>query len=157
MLSPAAAKSLQSCLTLCDPRANSPPGSSVPGILQARILEWVAISFSLRQAQILQPAPSGSESSPVSLLRWEWGTPGRGDCLQAELGLSDGLARTPLTASLRVLTVFVQQSTVKAEGCSSWPVSPSHFQTRHLLYYPIFFSLFTRTLLHMLGMFMSVI
>ena len=42
----AAAKSLQSCLTLCDPIDGSPLGSSVPGILQARILEWVAISFS---------------------------------------------------------------------------------------------------------------
>ena len=42
----AAAKSLQSCLTLCDPRESSPPGSPVPGILQARTLEWVAISFS---------------------------------------------------------------------------------------------------------------
>ena len=42
----AAAKSLQSCPTLCDPIDSSPPGSSVPGILQARTLEWVAISFS---------------------------------------------------------------------------------------------------------------
>ena len=42
----ATAKSLQPCLTLCDPIDSSPPGSSVPGILQARILEWVAISFS---------------------------------------------------------------------------------------------------------------
>ena len=42
----AAAKSLQSCPTLCDPIDGSPPGSLVPGILQARILEWVAISFS---------------------------------------------------------------------------------------------------------------
>ena len=42
----AAAKSLQSCPTLCDPRDGSPPGSSVPGILQARILERVAIAFS---------------------------------------------------------------------------------------------------------------
>ena len=42
----AAVKSLQSCLTLCDPIAGSPPGSPVPGILQARILEWVVISFS---------------------------------------------------------------------------------------------------------------
>ena len=42
----AAAKSLQSCPTLCDPIDGSPHGSSVPGILQARILEWVAISFS---------------------------------------------------------------------------------------------------------------
>ena len=42
----AAAKLLQSCLTLCDPIDSSPPGSPVPGILQARTLEWVAISFS---------------------------------------------------------------------------------------------------------------
>ena len=42
----AAAKSLQSCLTLCNPTDGSPPGSSVPGILQAGTLEWVAISFS---------------------------------------------------------------------------------------------------------------
>ena len=41
----AAAKSLQSCPTLCDPIDGSPPGSPVPGILQARALEWVAISF----------------------------------------------------------------------------------------------------------------
>ena len=42
----AADKSLQSCPTLCDPIDGSPPGSPVPGILQARTLEWVAISFS---------------------------------------------------------------------------------------------------------------
>ena len=44
--SAAAAKSLQSCPTLCDPIDGSPPGSAIPGILQARTLEWVAISFS---------------------------------------------------------------------------------------------------------------
>ena len=42
----AAAKSLQSCPTLCDPIDGSPPGSAVPGILQERTQEWVAISFS---------------------------------------------------------------------------------------------------------------
>ena len=42
----AAAKSLQSCPTLCDPRDGSPPGFPIPGILQARTLEWIAISFS---------------------------------------------------------------------------------------------------------------
>ena len=45
-LAAAAAKSLQSCSTPCDPIDGSPPGSAVPGILQARTLEWVAISFS---------------------------------------------------------------------------------------------------------------
>ena len=42
----AAAKSLQSCLTLCNPKVGSPLGSPVPGILKARTLEWVAVSFS---------------------------------------------------------------------------------------------------------------
>ena len=42
----AAANSLQSCLTLCNPTDGSPPGSPVPGIFQARVLEWVAIAFS---------------------------------------------------------------------------------------------------------------
>ena len=42
----AAAKSLQSCPTLCDPIDGSPPGSPIPGVLQARTLEWVVISFS---------------------------------------------------------------------------------------------------------------
>ena len=45
-LTAAAVKSLQLCPTLCDPRDGSPPGSLIPGILQARTLEWVAISFS---------------------------------------------------------------------------------------------------------------
>ena len=48
----AAAKSLQSCPTLCDPMDSSPPGSSVPGILQARVLEWVAISFSQNEVYL---------------------------------------------------------------------------------------------------------
>ena len=46
MVPAAAAKSLQSCPTLCDPIDGSPPGSPVPGILQVRTLEWVAIAFS---------------------------------------------------------------------------------------------------------------
>ena len=46
----AAAKLLQSCLTLCDSVDGSPPGSAIPGILQARILEWVAIAFSQRSS-----------------------------------------------------------------------------------------------------------
>ena len=46
LMSAAAAKLLQSCPTLCDPIDGSPPGSPVPGILQARKLEWVAIFFS---------------------------------------------------------------------------------------------------------------
>ena len=56
----AAAKSLQLCPALCDPIDGSPPGSSVPGILQARTLEWVAISFSnaCMHAKSLQSCPT---------------------------------------------------------------------------------------------------
>ena len=66
----AAAKSLQSYLTLCNPIDGSPPGSSVPGILQARILEWVAISFSNAgmHAKSLQSCPTlcdPMDSSPL--------------------------------------------------------------------------------------------
>ena len=50
----AAAKSLQLCLTLCDPIDSSPPVSTVPGILQARTLEWVAISFSNAWSEVAQ-------------------------------------------------------------------------------------------------------
>ena len=72
-----AAKSLQSCPTLCDPIDGSPPGSSVPGILQARTLEWVAISFSsaCMHAKLLQSCPTlcnPMDSSPPgsSILEW---------------------------------------------------------------------------------------
>ena len=51
ILAAAAAKSLQSCLTLCDPIDGSPPGSPVPGILQARTLEWVAMPSSRGSSQ----------------------------------------------------------------------------------------------------------
>ena len=55
----AAAKSLQSCPTLCDPIDGSPPGSPVPGILQARTLEWVAISFSMELSKCSSPCLFG--------------------------------------------------------------------------------------------------
>ena len=60
LLDHAAAKSLQSCLILCDPIDGSQPGSSVPGILQARIQEWVAISFfnACMHAKSLQSCPT---------------------------------------------------------------------------------------------------
>ena len=52
----AAAKSRQSCPTLCDPIDSSPPGSSVPGIFQARVLEWGAIAFSVDFSTVRQTA-----------------------------------------------------------------------------------------------------
>ena len=74
----AAAKSLQSCPTLCNPIDGSPPGSSVPGILQARTLEWVAISFSnawkwkvkaklLSHAQLLATPWTAAHQAPLSM------------------------------------------------------------------------------------------
>ena len=73
-----AAKSLQSCLTLCDPTDSSLPGSSVPGILQARILEWAAISFSnvwewkvkvksLSHVQLLATPWTAAYQAPLSM------------------------------------------------------------------------------------------
>ena len=74
----AAAKSLQSCPTLCNPIDGSPPGSSVPGILQARTLEWVAISFSnawkwkvkvksLSRARLLATSWTAAHQAPLSI------------------------------------------------------------------------------------------
>ena len=51
MVAAAAAKSLQSCPTLCDHIDSNPPGSAIPGILQARTLEWVVISFSMHESE----------------------------------------------------------------------------------------------------------
>ena len=71
-LAAAAAKLLQSCPTLCDPIDTSPPGSAVPGILQARTLEWVAISFSKcmevkRESEVAQSCPTLSDPMDFSL------------------------------------------------------------------------------------------
>ena len=74
----AAAKSLQLCPTLCDPRDGSPPGSPVPGILQARTLEWVAISFSnawkwkvkvksLSRVRLLATPPTAAHQAPPAM------------------------------------------------------------------------------------------
>ena len=66
------AKSLQLCLTLCDPMDGSPPSSSVHGILQARTLEWAAISFSnkvkpLSRVQLLPTPWTAAHQSPPSM------------------------------------------------------------------------------------------
>ena len=66
----AAAKSLQSCPTLCDPIDGSPPGSPVPGILQERTLEWVAISFS----NAWKWKVKGKSLNSVRLLATPWTT-----------------------------------------------------------------------------------
>ena len=69
-MSAAAAKLLQSCPTLCDPIDSSPPGSPVPGILQARTLEWVAISFSVKslsRVRLLATSWTAAYQAPPSM------------------------------------------------------------------------------------------
>ena len=77
----AAAKSLQSCPTLCHPTDGSPPGSPVPGILQARTLEWVAISFSNVWKWKWSRSVASDSSWPHGLqptrLPRPWGFPGK--------------------------------------------------------------------------------
>ena len=63
----AAAKSLQSCPTLCDPIDGSPPGSAVPGILQARTLEWVAIGVSKFNLESNLGEACGSGKKPMQV------------------------------------------------------------------------------------------
>ena len=77
----AAAKSLQWCLTLCDPIDGSPPGSAVPGILQTRALEWVAISFSKAwkwkwSRSVVSNSSRRHGLQPTRLLRL-WDSPGK--------------------------------------------------------------------------------
>ena len=80
-LAAAAAKSLQSCPTLCDPIDSSPPGSTIPGILQARTLEWVAISFSSAwkwkwSRSVVSDSLQPHGLKPTRLLR-PWDFPGK--------------------------------------------------------------------------------
>ena len=93
----AAAKSIQSCPTLCDPIDGSPPGSPVPGILQARTLEWLPFPFPMHESEKSKSSRSVvSDSSrphglqPTRLLR-PWDFPGKSTgvgchCLQALKG-----------------------------------------------------------------------
>ena len=97
----AAAKSLQLCPTLCDPREGSPPGSPVPRILQARILEWVAISFSnawkwkwSRSVMSDPSLPHGLQ--PTRLLR-PWYFPGKSTGVGCHCLLHWGTREAPQT------------------------------------------------------------
>ena len=107
----AAAKSLQSCPTLCDPIDGSPSGSSVPGILQARILEWVAISFSnacmlAKSLQLCLTLCDPMDSSPP------------GSCPQDSLGKNTGVGRHfLLLGSSWSITKTKQRTAMKNLGC----------------------------------------
>ena len=112
----AAAKLPQSCLTLCDPIDSSPLGSSVPGILQASILEWVAISFSnawkwkvkmksLSGAQLLATPWTGAYQAPPSMgfSRQEYWS---GVPLPSPVPLSECLFMASLTLATNLLYFF---------------------------------------------------
>ena len=89
--SAAVAKSFQSCLTLCDPIDSSPPGSAIPGILQARTLEWVAISFSNSfrpKHKYFQTLPNWRASLGAQLIK-------ESACNARDLGSIPGLGRSP--------------------------------------------------------------
>ena len=86
----AAVKPLQPCLTLCDPIHGSPPGSPVPGILQARTLEWVAIAFS---GTSLGHSTKKSLDERKSGLPW-WLRGKESDCNAGDTGLIPGLGRS---------------------------------------------------------------
>ena len=90
----AAAKSLQSCLTLCDPIDGSPPGSSVHGIFQERVLEWGAIAFSIFNAPIC------GRAQLLNGYIINMGFPGDSEgkesfCNAGDLGLIPGSGRSP--------------------------------------------------------------
>ena len=72
----AATESLQLCPTLCDPIGGSPPGSTVPGILQARVLEWVAISFSNAWKWKVKSESEDAQSCPTLFDRMDCSLPG---------------------------------------------------------------------------------
>ena len=134
--SAAAAKSLQSCPTLCDPIDGSPPGSYVPGILQARILEWVAIFFSnawmhakslqssLTLGNPMDSSPPGSSVHRILQARiLEWVAISfslQGTHLNMIKAIYDTL-RANIILSGEKLKAFPLRSGTR-QGCPLWPI-----------------------------------
>ena len=121
----AAAKSLQSCPTLWDPIDSSPPGSSIPGILQARTLEWVAISFSNAwKWKVKRKSLSLSNSSrphglqPTRLL-CPWDFPGKSTRVGCHC-----LLRYHMTGMIKWIKVYEVFTTAKGTPISMIPQSP---------------------------------
>ena len=128
----AAAKSLQSCPTLCDPIDGSPPGSPVPGILQARTLEWVAISFSkawkwkmkvksLSCVQLLATPWTAAYQVPPSMGFSRQSTisnPKRWCCESAALNMPANLENSAVATRLE--TVFIPIPKGNAKECSNY-------------------------------------
>ena len=120
----AAAKSLQACSTLCDPIDGNPPGSSVPGILKARILEWVAISFSdVLKAVSLKEEISQSVQS-LSRVRF-FATP-RTAAHQASLSITNSWNPPKPMSIVLVMPSTISSSVVPFSSCpQSLPASES--------------------------------
>ena len=127
-----AAKSRQSCLTLCDPTDGSPPGSPVPGILQARTLEWVAISFSnawkwkvkvkLLSVWLLATPWTAAYQAPPSMgfSRQEYWS---GLPLPSPMTNPDSILKSSaITLPTKVHTVKAMVSPVVMYGLSSWTI-----------------------------------
>ena len=98
----ATAKSLQSCLTLCNPIDGSPPGSPVPGILQARTLEWVAISFSnaWKWSHSVVSDPQRPHGLQPSRLLHPWDFPGKSTGVGCHCLLRETMYQHTITACL---------------------------------------------------------
>ena len=127
----AAAKSLQSSPTLCDPIDGSPPGSPVPGILQARTLEWVAISFShtwklKSESEVAQSCPTLSDPMDCSL-------PGSSihGIFQARV-----LQWGATAFSIRLSTIGLYKEAPKLEKALKWQSSDSESISHQLMLWP---------------------
>ena len=148
-LTAAAAKSLQSCPTLCDPRDSSPPGFPVPGILQARTLEWVAISFSnawkwkvksLNRSRLLATPWTAAYQAPLSM-----DFPGNSTGVGYHC-----LLQYPLTATLNFphhlppqLTLLPTRSKNLLSVSMDLPILDILYNLDHIIYDPLHSSSFT--------------
>jgi len=117
-----AAKSLQSCPTLCDPIDGSPPGSPVPGILQARTLEWVAISFS----NAWKWKVKGKSLSRVRLLATPWTA-----AYQAPLSM--GFSRQEYWSRVPLPSSIYKHACLQIKyPCFTWDLGPLHPSSHQL-------------------------
>ena len=129
----AAAKSLQSCTTLCDPIDGSPPGSPVPGILQARTLAWVAISFSSAwkwkwSCSVVSDSQWPHGLQPTSLLHpWDFPSKSTGVGCHCLLPLSNTRNSNSVT---KIICIF----TGRSDQCRDVNLKSDKRITNHLEY-----------------------
>ena len=133
----AAAKLLQSCLTLCDPIDGSPPGSPIPGILQARTLEWVAISLSnegkwkvkllLSRVRLFATPWTAAYQAPLSMgfSRQEFWS---GVPLPSPMTKLDSILKRDITLLTKVSIVKAMVFPLVMFGCESWTIRKAEHQ-----------------------------